>query len=163
MLPRIPPIGSYALTVSSQKGMTNPAPGTYIYPKGTSVEITATPAPGWKFDHWSGDVSEQQKYQATITIIMNSPKSITAHFAEIPLVYYSLTINTDGQGTTTPSPGSYSYVEGRIINITAIPNSGWKFDCWSGATIGSKNPIAIIVNSNKTVTANFITGLYLNY
>ena len=33
-------------------GSTSPDVGFYIYAKGTVAEVTATPDPGWRFDHW---------------------------------------------------------------------------------------------------------------
>jgi uncharacterized repeat protein (TIGR02543 family) len=38
-------------------GTTTTALGSYSYPAGTVVNITATPETGWQFSHWSGDAS----------------------------------------------------------------------------------------------------------
>ena len=68
----------YDLTISaSGQGTTNPDPGTHSYSQGTSVTITATPASGWRFDHWGGDASGTN---SSVTITMNSNKSIVAYF-----------------------------------------------------------------------------------
>ena len=55
----------------------NPAGGTY--PAGTTVTLTANPAAGYAFDHWSGDLSGSAN-PATIT--MDANKNVTAHFIE---------------------------------------------------------------------------------
>lgn len=47
------------------------------YPLGEIAEITAVPAPGWAFSHWSG-ASSLQTPMASIP--MDSPKTATAHF-----------------------------------------------------------------------------------
>jgi rhodanese-related sulfurtransferase len=39
--------------------------------------------------------------------------------------------------------------------IQALPVTGYRFDRWGGALSGSANPSAIVVDSNKTVTAYF--------
>ena len=73
---------SYTLTVSAtptEGGTTDPAPGDYTYPEGTEVTITAAPEEDWELDSWSGDASGTD---LTITISMNSDKSITATFEE---------------------------------------------------------------------------------
>jgi hypothetical protein len=45
---------------------------------GTSVTLTATAAPGYIFRNWNGDASGEN---ASVTIIMDSNKVITAYFA----------------------------------------------------------------------------------
>lgn len=61
------------------QGTTNPSPGTHTYDDGTQVTITASPASGWKFDHWGGDVSGTTN---TIAIAMDSSKDVTAYFTQ---------------------------------------------------------------------------------
>jgi hypothetical protein len=51
------------------------------YPPGTEVTITATAAAGYRFHHWSGDVSGPGN-GATMTITVDAPKTVTAHFVE---------------------------------------------------------------------------------
>ena len=55
--------------------------GTGVYDPGDVVEITATPAVGWEFGGWSGDLggSAIPEY-----ITMDSNKTVTATFTEIP-------------------------------------------------------------------------------
>jgi hypothetical protein len=60
--------------VDSVGGTTDPAPGTYNYPEGTTYELTATPAPGFEFQYWvvSGDflpghgVTEKPEWDNTV-------------------------------------------------------------------------------------------------
>ncbi|TCL69332.1 clostripain [Hydrogenispora ethanolica] len=49
------------------------------YENGAIVTVKANPSPGWKFDHWTGDLSGDTN-PADIT--MNKDKSITAHFIQ---------------------------------------------------------------------------------
>jgi len=50
------------------------------YESGAQVTLTATPASGYTFDHWSGSASVTT---SSILITMNSDKSITANFKAI--------------------------------------------------------------------------------
>jgi Tol biopolymer transport system component len=69
----------YVLTINVSGGTTDPTSG-HRYIQGKKINITATPATGWLFNHWSGDITEyQNEYQNPITITMNSDKNITAH------------------------------------------------------------------------------------
>jgi len=44
------------------------------------VNLTAVPDEGYVFDHWSGDVSEENENINPLTITMDDNKAITAHF-----------------------------------------------------------------------------------
>jgi uncharacterized repeat protein (TIGR02543 family) len=65
----------------------------------------------------------------------------------------SLTVNRTGQGTTSPIPGTY--YGSASYSITALPNTGYSFNSWSGAATGTTNPVTIAMAGNKTLTAQF--------
>jgi hypothetical protein len=70
-----------------------------------------------------------------------------------------LTVETgpNGGGTVTlePSPSAEGYVAGLEVILTAVASEGYEFVDWSGALTGSENPITIIMDSDKGITANF--------
>ncbi|MBF0227106.1 MAG: hypothetical protein HQK76_16805 [Desulfobacterales bacterium] len=68
---------------------------------------------------------------------------------------YTLKINIVGNGSVSISPSGGVYDAGTTITITAIPDSDWIFKSWSGSFTGAKNPQPIIMDSNKTIIANF--------
>jgi len=82
---------------------------------------------------------------------MDSDKTVTAHFIQL----HTLTILTAGEGTTDPVPGVHDYDTGAEVSITAIPESGYEFIEWSGDISGTENPVTLIMDSDKSVTANF--------
>ena len=61
-------------------GSTDPAAGTHIYPLGSTVNITATPAAGWRFVNWSGDVHDISS--ANTTVVLDNNKTVTAIFSQ---------------------------------------------------------------------------------
>lgn len=70
----------YTLSTSvdpSGTGSVTLDPCSITYPEGTQVTLTAHPSSGYTFDHWSGDASGSS---ISTTVIMNSDKSVTAHF-----------------------------------------------------------------------------------
>lgn len=70
------------LTIAANgNGIINPSVGVHAYNAGTVVNITATPASGWSFDNWSGDVANANL--ATTTLIISSNKTVTAKFSQI--------------------------------------------------------------------------------
>jgi len=71
---------SHTLNVTTQgQGSVRlfPPGGTYFY--GTTVYLTATPATGWSFLLWSGDLSGKNSRE---TIIMDSDMNVTATFVQ---------------------------------------------------------------------------------
>ena len=124
------------------------------YQNGDIVNLEAFADTGWAFDHWSGDISETTN-PATIT--MNAEKNVNAHFIEdTEEIFYNLNINTIGNGSVNPSKGTHSYKKDSIVNLEAFASPGWTFDSWDGDFYDSGNPISIMIDSNKTVAANFI-------
>ncbi len=72
---------------------------------------------------------------------------------------YSLTISTDGDGSTDPWPGTRSYSLGTEVTVVADPDSGWEFSHWSGDYPSGQSEsasITIEMNADKSVTANFV-------
>ncbi len=47
---------------------------------------------------------------------------------------------------------------GDVVELTAIPLTGWTFDGWSGDAVGMDNPLLVTVDADLTISANFITG-----
>jgi hypothetical protein len=74
------------------------------------------------------------------------------------VVNYNLIIMTAADGTTTPGPGTRTYIAGTEVTVTAIPEAGYSFDYWKldGIGIGSDNPISISMETNHTLQAVFV-------
>jgi hypothetical protein len=122
------------------------------FPAGTVVMATAVPSAGWQFDHWQGDLAGSTN-PASIT--MDADKTITAVFTQIPIppVTHTLAVTVQGQGSVSPSGGTYD--EGTPVTVTATPSAGWQFDHWQGDLAGSTNPASITMDADKTITAVF--------
>ena len=147
------------LTLNTTNGSvsTNPNPTSGTYNDGTSVTLTATPDAGYQFDGWSGDASGTTN---PLSIIMDADKTVTAIFSRIQR---TLTINaTNGSVTVSPNPVNGTYDDGTVVTLTAVPDSGYQFDAWSGDATGTTTQITITMDANKTVTASFSTTLGVN-
>lgn len=149
---------NYTLTISATVGGTTaPAPGTYIYNGGTTVDVTATPNAGYRFDHWVLDGSNVGS-DLTIHVFMGANHDLQAVFAET----HTLVISVSQGGTTNPAPGTYVYDYPTDVTVTAIPNANYRFDHWEldGNNIGSANPITVHVGSSHTLHAVFTLITY---
>ena len=115
------------------------------------VELTAFGNPGWKFNHWSGDYCGTDN---PIRIQINYVKTITAHFKYYE---YALTVNVEGSGNVEKDPDMSMYPDGTIVELTAVADPGYRFDTWLGDITSSSNPEQITMDSEKSVTARFIS------
>jgi hypothetical protein len=130
-------------------GAVSPSGGTYK--NGAEVTLVANPANNnYEFSGWAGDISNSTN---RITIKMNSNKNIVATF-KIKRPYLQLSVSPSGSGTLDPNSGSYD--AGNQIKITATPKDGFRFVQWGGSATGNTNPLSVLMDMDKTITANFI-------
>ena len=74
-------------------------------------------------------------------------------------IIYTLTTSANQSDGGTVSPSSATFEEGQTASITATPSAEYLFQSWSGATC-STNSASVVMNSDKSVTANFIKKKY---
>jgi len=159
-------VDRYDLTISSTQGgsVTAPGEGMFTYSFGMAVNLVATPASGYHFVDWTGDVGTVGNANgASTTITMNGDYSITANFAVIPPIQYGLTISSSAGGAvTTPGEGTFTRNAGTAVNLVASPASGYHFVNWTGdvGTIADVNDASttIIMRGDCTITANFASS-----
>jgi hypothetical protein len=148
----------YTLVITATAGgTTNPAPGTHIYVYGTMVNITASPDTGYYLDHWELDGANVGGANP-IHITVNNDHTLHAVFEYGPSpTYYTLNITVTAGGTTNPTPGTYIYSDGTLVNISALPNAGYGLDYWSldGVPAGTTNPTQVTMNTNHELEAAF--------
>ena len=69
---------------------------------------------------------------------------------------FILTISASSGGTTNPASDTYNCYEGMEVTISALPDSGYAFSGWSGDVSGTENPLTVVMDKDKSITANFI-------
>jgi uncharacterized repeat protein (TIGR02543 family) len=143
---------TYTLTtIVTGGGTVTRNPDKQSYTSGEKVSVTATPATGYLFGGWSGASTSAS---ATITVVMDGNKAVTANFTAKPT--YTLTLNSNPAvgGTVSANPNKTSYTEGDTVTVTATPAIGYVLSGWSGTSSG-KNPTTVTMTGNKNVTAFF--------
>jgi len=154
---------TYDLTVSGTEGggVTTPGEGVFTYGKGAVINLAATPDAGYEFVEWTGDVGTiADIYAAATDIVINDDYAITANFEVIPVVQHDLiTSSLEGGSVTIPGEGVFTYDEGTIIDLVAIPDAGYQFDEWTGdvGTIANVKAAGtnIAMNGDYSIIANF--------
>jgi len=61
-------------------------------------------------------------------------------------------------GTVATSPNKSVFSPGEEVTFTAKANEGYVFDGWSGNAEGYRNPLRVVMNTNKTIIANFLAA-----
>ncbi len=138
----------YTLTTIGSPAAGGTLSGGGSYNSGDVVTVKATPATGYTFTGWSGDATGTSP---SITITMSSNKTVTANFQ---LIKYTLTVTaTPSAGGTVGGAGSYN--SGDVVTVKATPAAGYIFTGWSGDAAGTSSTVAITMNGNKSIAANF--------
>ena len=108
--------------------------------------LTATPASGYVFHHWSdGDSVNPRRLQVL------RDTTLTAYFVRsIPTYTLSVTSADPTMGSTF---GGGTYEEGTTATIRAAANSGYEFDSWTDGV--TTNPRNVTILSDTTFTATF--------
>ncbi|MDO8751598.1 MAG: InlB B-repeat-containing protein [Dehalococcoidia bacterium] len=113
------------------------------------ITVTATPANGYRFNHWGGDASGTSN---PLNIIMSANKTITSYFTKV----YTLTISASPNSSGSVSPGCGLCDAGANNPLTAATAVfPYAFDHWSGTDGDNTNPTTVTMSADKSVTAYF--------
>ncbi len=128
------------------------------YDHGTSVVLTATPAPGSRFVQWTDACSGS----GTCALVMDAGRMVTAEFQ--PVHVLTVTRSGSGTGTVSSSPAGINcgadcteaYGTGTSVTLTATPSAGSRFVQWTGACTGT-GACVTTMTAARTVNAEFRT------
>lgn len=141
-----------ATTVAGNGGLTV-FPLFPIYPYGTVVQVTAVPQPGNYFGLW-GNAASGNANPLSFGIYNGTP-TVSSLFASLPANQFSLTVLSQGGGSVLADPATNRAPLGATIQLTAQPVQGQSFLGWSGGASGTANPLSLVMNASKSVTAHF--------
>ena len=85
------------------------------------------------------------------------------NFEFIPPTGNTLTVNVVGAGDVALTLDKISYDPTDTETLTATAATHWNFDSWSGDLTGSTNPETLLMDTDKTVTANFAIDPTFDY
>ena len=161
-----PPVGScYRLVLSHSGEGSNPiaSPANSSgcpanqYSAGATINLSgASPNLGWRIANWGGTNNDAGTASTNTLTMPASNRTVSVNYIQIE---YTLTI-TSAHGTVTKNPNKTTYHYGDVVQLTAVPATGWTFANWSGDATGTNNPVSVTTNSNKTITANYTQNCY---
>lgn len=155
--------GTGSLSVSAD-GATQQCSGacTMSFGQGTSVTLTAEPAPGTALVGWSGACRGRK---ASCVVRMTTAKTVNASFVALPslMLAYSkagsgdgvIDIDAGGSVTSCGTSCTTSFFAGTAIRLTAKPAAGKTFAGWTGICRGRKATCTFKLKKQASVSATF--------
>lgn len=141
----------------SVNGATYLTPASDTLPEGTYVVmVPATHMVGedkYVFAKWEDESTEPSR-----TLDLTTDTAIVATYVLEKPPEYVLTLTATEGGTTNPPPDSYTYVEGAVVQVTAVPLSAeYMFSHWmlDGEDVGSENPFSVTMDADHQLHAVF--------
>jgi List-Bact-rpt repeat protein len=128
-------------TYVGQGSISPSCPSGCPQPVGQVVNVTASPAAGWKFSGWNitgASCSGGLNSNPCMFTMPNNAVSANANYVQ----YQTLTTTYMGQGTVSPScPTSCQVFVGSTVSIAATPSPGWiisGYHVTNGVTCGAQ-------------------------
>ncbi len=149
----------WILTTGAENGIVSKSPDHLAYAHGTTVTVTAIPDTGFHFDQWTLDFNPSSAMDLRsnpLVVTMDSTKTLTAMCV---INEYPLTVEAQN-GSVVKSPDQETYAHGTTVTLTATPAVGYRFTGWSGSVTSTANPLDVVMDSTKTLTANFAINEY---
>jgi uncharacterized protein (TIGR03437 family) len=133
-----------AIPAGSASWSVQPGSPDGYYASQTTVNISVTAQPGYRFQVWSGDLSGSSPSGA---VAMNVPRSVTAQFATVATIAPTGVQNGAG---STPQPG---VAPGSVISIFGS-------NLASAVVTGPGSPLAQTLSGTVVTLANSILPLF---
>lgn len=104
--------------------------GAGVYGANEEVSVVAEPASNKQFSYWAlvtDDEEEQVSNENEFSFVLTDNMLLVAYFEPFTP---TLEVSLEGNGTTIPEPGIYTYNLEEEIVLTANADEGWEFIKW---------------------------------
>jgi hypothetical protein len=153
----------YTLTIDtfpeSEGGKVSHRPGNPYF-HGDEAILEPAADPGWVFDEWQGDASDEltDNGDGTWSLTIDGDKELTARFRE---ARYNATVTIEGKGSVSNSPGN-PYRYRAVAMLKPVPRRSWRFAGWAGPDAKDlydnlDGTWSLRMTGDKEVTALFVT------
>lgn len=153
------PEPEYTVVVLSADNTMGTVSGGGIYKENTEIQLTAVPNEGYKFVEWS-DSAKVVSTDNPFVVKVKEDITYTASFELMKEDEFTITaVSADASMGVVKGGGTFT--KNTEIQLTAVPNDGYKFSQWSiveeggNPTTSNVNPISLTVIANATYTASF--------
>ncbi len=161
-------VNRYTLTLTGDghgsvivDGVAQALPWSGTFDSGAVVEVEAQADADYGFLNWTGDLLETAN---PISVTMDGDKSLAAHFLRSR---YTLHLAGSGgqvmvDGVAVALPVQLTRDQGDEVTLDAAADSCTLFLGWSGDASGRDNPLVVVMDADKTITANFVSMVFFS-
>ena len=155
----------YELTV-----ITDGTAGAIVDPAGTSsvdpgiaTDISVIQVPegfifnGWEVTSGTSVILADPSSLSTTVKLESGNGTIQANFVSNT---HSLNLQVSGMGSIDKTPDQAEYAHNSVLTLAATPESGYYFVGWTGDLEGESNPVEVLMDGNKEITASFERLIY---
>jgi hypothetical protein len=170
-----PAVVTYTLTMAvnpTEGGTTVPLIGLHSgYAQDFVENISASANAGYHFVNWtvSTGAAALAPNSASTTVVVDTNKTVTANFERDVTYTLTMAVSPSDGGITDPIIGAHpGYAANAVQAISATPATGFHFVNWTvdtGAAVVAPGSASttVVVDTNKTVTANFEADVCNNH
>ena len=122
------------------------------------IELVATPEPGYRFEKWLFEGSNEGFSYSPLTIELASDTAVVAYFIK----QVKLNLLSVGHGTINGGENGHLYDINSSLELTAEASEGYQFDKWVLSGVAGNNeeskgyPLKIRMTKDTAVTAYFV-------
>ncbi|GEN54640.1 InlB B-repeat-containing protein [Halobacillus faecis] len=139
----------YIQTKVDGQGVVTVFPNKENYTPGEDISIEASPATGYEFVRWEGDVSGASNPQH---MTIEDHMRVTAVFEPIK---HNLALSKEGQGDIYRDTLETTFAHMEKVSLRARPKEGWTFVGWEGALNDTNPNLVIEMDADKSLHAVF--------
>jgi hypothetical protein len=114
--------------------------------------------PGISRQEVKGNILGSVEARSTMEGKLLAGGRVNAYRSLTPGDYRILILQVNSNGTTSPSPGTYSYPRDGEATVQALPHSYHEFDRWQGSipqSLSARNPLTLRMDISRAIVANF--------
>ena len=143
-------VAGYSLTINVQSGGDVTAtPDKEVYTPGETASLSMSEDGGFRFTGWGGDLAGTD---SPIDLLMDGNKTVDAEFKAIR----NLTVTSNEGGTVAVDPEKDEYLDGDVVNLTAVPDEGYELQEWQGDASGDDSPLELTLTEHTGIHAVFV-------
>lgn len=140
----------WTITTGSNLSLGGTTAGDGIYPQGSTVEVTATPAAGFEFMHWV----ENGEIVSTETVYRFVAENDRQLLADFQIHYFQIQVEANPTiGAKVSGSGAYSAQD--TVTLSATPTNGYAFIAWEceGETLSTENTYRFVPERDMQIVA----------
>lgn len=140
----------WTIATGSNLSLGGTTAGDGIYPQGTTVEVTATPAAGFEFMHWMEN-GEIVSTDAVYRFVADNNRLLLADFQ---IHYFQIQVEANPTiGAKVSGSGAYSAQD--TVTLSVTPTNGYAFIAWEceGETLSSETIYRFVPERDMQIVA----------